>query len=121
MFGLNVERWVRSLRARLLIRSGQIAAGKLIVDELIADETAHPDPTVQFIPHLACVEIAWLTNDPALARKHASRIAEIAGSVAIPYVAVYAEACQGVALSLAGNHAAAIPRLDKALDLARQV
>jgi class 3 adenylate cyclase/tetratricopeptide (TPR) repeat protein len=121
IFGLNVERWVRSLRARLLIRSGQISAGKLIVDELIADEAQHPDPTVQFIPHLACVEIGWLTHDAALARKHASRIGEIAGSVVIPYVAVYAEACQGVALSLAGNHAAAIPRLEKALDLARQV
>lgn len=121
IFGLNVERWIRSLRSRLLIRSGQIAAGKAIVDELIADEAAYPDPAVQFIPHLACVELAWLTNDPALARKHASRIAEIATSVAIPYVAVYADACQGVALCLSGNHAAAIPLLEKALDLARQV
>jgi class 3 adenylate cyclase/tetratricopeptide (TPR) repeat protein len=121
ILGLNVERWMRSLRARLLIRSGQISAGKLIVDDLIAAEAQHPDPTVQFIPHLACVEIAWLTHDPGLAKKHAQRIAEIAGGVAIPYVAVYAEACQGVALSLAGNHAAAIPRLEKALDLARQV
>jgi class 3 adenylate cyclase/tetratricopeptide (TPR) repeat protein len=121
IFGLNVERWIRSLRARLLIRLGEISAGKLIIDELVADEAQHPDPTVQFIPHLASVEIAWLTRDPALAKKHAARIEEIAGSVAIPYVAVYAEACQGVALSLAGNHAAAIPRLEKALDLARQV
>ncbi len=119
--GLNVERWVRSLRARLLIRLGEIAAGKSIIDELIADESAHPEPTVQFIPHLACVELAWLTDDPELAKQHASRIAEIASDGTTPYVAVYAEACQGVALSLSGNHAAAVPLLDKALDLARQV
>ncbi len=121
MLGLNVERWVRSMRARLLIRSGQIAAGKSIVDELIRDEAAHSDPTVQFIPHLACVELAWLTDDPALAKRHASRITEIAKSSANPYVGVYGDACEGVALSLVGNHAAAIPLLDKALDLARQV
>lgn len=118
---LNIERWVRGMRARLLIRSGQTAAGKSIAEELIADEAAHPDPTVQFIPHLACVELAWLTNDPALATRHASRIVEIANNSANPYVAVYAEACHGVALSLAGNHEAAIPLLDRALDLARQV
>jgi class 3 adenylate cyclase/tetratricopeptide (TPR) repeat protein len=121
IFGLNVERWIRSLRARLLIRSGQMAAGTALIEELIADETAHPDPAVQFIPHLACVELAWLSNDPALAKKHAARITEIATNVAIPYVAVYADACQGVALCLAGNHIAAIPLLEKALDLARQV
>jgi adenylate cyclase len=121
ILGLNVERWVKGLRARLLIRSGQTAAGKAIVDELIADEASHPDPTVQFIPHLACVELAWLTNDATLATRHALRIAEIANGNSTPYVAVYAEACQGVALSLADNHAAAIPRLDRALDLARQV
>ena len=121
ILGLNIERWVRGLRARLLIRSGQTAAGKAIVDELIADEASHPDPTVQFIPHLACVELAWLADDAALASKHALRIAEIANGGSTPYVAVYAEACQGVALSLADNHAAAIPRLDRALDLARQV
>ena len=121
ILGLNAERWVKGMRARLLIRSGQIASGKVIIDELIADESAHPEPTVQFIPHLASVELAWLTNDPGLAKRHASRIAEISSGGATPYVAVYAEACQGVALSLAGNHAAAIPLLDKALDLARQV
>ncbi len=121
ILGLNVERWIKGMRARLLIRSGDIASGESIVNELIMDESAHPDPTVQFIPHLAFVELAWLTGDPILAKRHASRIAEIAGGGTTPYVAVYAEACQGVALSLAGNHAAAIPLLEKALDLARQV
>jgi adenylate cyclase len=121
ILGLNVRRWVGGMRARLLIRSGQTAAGKVIAEELIADEAAHPDPTVQFIPHLACVELAWLTEDPLLARRHAERIGDMARTTAVPYVAVYAEACEGVALALEGDRIMAIRRLEKANSLAGEV
>jgi class 3 adenylate cyclase/tetratricopeptide (TPR) repeat protein len=118
IMGLNVERWLRSLRSRLLIRSGDIAAGKALIDELLSDPPPHADPSVQFIPHLASVELAWLTNDAALARRHANAIEQIARGVNIPYVAVYADACQGIALALEDNHVAANQRLEKAVRLA---
>jgi class 3 adenylate cyclase/tetratricopeptide (TPR) repeat protein len=119
--GFNIERWVQSLRSRLLVRAGDFAAARVNIAGLIADEAAHPDPAVQFIPHLAFVELAWLTDDARLAHHHATHIEDIAQRTGVPYVAVYGEACQGVALSLAGNHVAAIQRLQKALSLARQV
>jgi adenylate cyclase len=119
IMGLNVERWLRSLRSRLLVRSGDFAAGQQLINELLADAPAHPDPSVQFIPHLASVELAWLNDDAALARQHADAIQEIARNIAIPYVAVYADACQGVALALEGNHLAASRRLEKAIGLAK--
>lgn len=120
LVGFNIERWVRSLRSRLLVRSGDYALAREILDGLIEDEAAYPDPAVQFIPHLASVELAWLTEDPPLARRHAVRIAELARTTAIPYVAVYAEACEGVALALEGDPIAAIRRLEKANTLARE-
>ncbi len=120
IMGINVERWLRSLRSRLLIRSGDFAAGQALINELLSDAPEHPDPSVQFIPHLASVELAWLSNDAALARQHADAIEQIAKNVSIPYVAVYADACQGVALALEGNHLAASRRLEKALRLARE-
>ena len=119
IMGLNVERWLRSLRSRLLIRSGDLAAGQSLINELLSDSPAHPDPSVQFIPHLASVELAWLKTDAALARQHANAIDQIARNVAIPYVAVYADACQGVALALEGKHFAASRRLEKAVKVAR--
>ncbi len=121
LLGFNIERWVRSLRSRLLVRSGDYASARSILDSLITDEASHPDPAVQFIPHLASVELAWLTDDPSLARRHAARIAEMARTTAIPYVAVYAEACEGVALALEGNQVGAIRRLEKANSLAREI
>ena len=118
--GFNVERWVASLRARLLVRMGNYAAAQESIAKLISNEKDHPDPAVQFIPHLAGVELAWLTQDRKLADFHSLRIDEIATSSGIPYVAVYAGACRGLALSLAGDHVAAIQKLETAIRLATE-
>lgn len=121
MVGFNVERWVESLRARLLVRTGDFAAAKQGIAKLVSSEKDHPDPAVQFIPHLAGVELAWLTQDRKLADFHSLRIDEIAASSGIPYVAVYAGACRGLALSLSGDHVAAIQKLETAIRLATEV
>jgi adenylate cyclase len=121
ILGLNIKRWVGGMRARLLIRSGQAAAGKSIAEELIAEEAAHPDPAVQFMPHLILVELAWLTNDPTLARRHAARVADIGRVSANPYVGIYAEASGGMALALEDDPMAAVQRLEKANSLATEI
>ncbi len=120
MIGFSVERWVESLRARLLVRMGSFAAAKQSIDRLASSEKDNSDPAVQFIPHLAAVELAWLTQDQKLAELHSSRIDEIATSSRIPYVAVYAAVCKSLALSLSGNHVAAIQKLESAIRLATE-
>ena len=120
LLGFNVERWVESLRARLLVRMGNFAAAKQSIDKLTSSEKDHPDPAVQFIPHLAGVELAWLTHDQKLAELHSIRIDEIAASSRIPYVAVYAAVCKALVLSLSGNHVAGIQKLESAIRLATE-
>jgi class 3 adenylate cyclase len=120
LMGFNVKRWVESLRARLLVRMGDFHAARQNIVELTSSEKDHPDPAVQFIPHLAGVELAWLTGDRELADLHGLRIEEIAASSRIPYVAVYASVCRALALSLADNHVAATGKLESAIQLATE-
>jgi class 3 adenylate cyclase len=120
LLGFNVERWVKSLRARLLVRMGSFAAAEQSIAQLVSSEKDHPDPAVQFIPHLAGVELAWLTQNQALADFHSLRIDQIAAGSSVPYVAVYAAACRGLALSLSGNYVAAIWKLESAIRLATE-
>jgi adenylate cyclase len=120
LLGFNIERWVQSLRARILVRIGDYAAGRHDLEQLIANEPKHPDPAVQFIPHHGLVELAWLTSDAALGKIHACRLTEIARRSELPYLEVYADACEGLACSLAADHATAIAWLTTALELARQ-
>ena len=120
LMGFNVERWVESLRARLLVRMGNFAAAAQSIAKLTSSEKDHPDPAVQFIPHLAGVELAWLTHDQKLADRHSIRIDEIAASSRIPYLAVYAAVCKALVLSLFGNHVAAIQKLESAIRLATE-
>jgi class 3 adenylate cyclase/tetratricopeptide (TPR) repeat protein len=118
--GFNVERWVESLHARLLVRTGSFDVARKSVAKLVASEGGHPDPAVLFIPHHAGVEMAWLTQDEKLADLHSLRIDEIARRNNTPYVAVYASVCRGLALSLSGDHVAAIQKLESAIRLARE-
>jgi adenylate cyclase len=120
LLGFNIERWVQSLRARILVRIGDYTAGRHDLEELVASEPEHPDPAVQFIPHHGLVELAWLTSDAALGQIHARRLTEIAHKSELPYLKVYADACEGLACSLAGDHDTAIVWLETALEFARQ-
>ena len=119
-FGFNVERWVESLHARLLVRTGSFDVARERIARLVATEGSHPDPAVLFIPHHAGVEMAWLLRDEKLAELHSLRIDEIARRNNTPYVAVYASVCRGLALSLAGDHVEAIRKLEFAILLARE-
>jgi adenylate cyclase len=120
LMGFSVERWAESLCARILVRTGDFAAATRRIERLIASEKEHPDPAVRFIPHLADVEFGWLTQDEALADSHSRRIDELAVGSGVAYVAVYAAACRGLALSLAGDHVTAIQKLESAIRLARE-
>lgn len=118
--GFDVARWVESLHARLLVRTGSFDVARESIARLVASERGHLDPAVLFIPHHAGVEMAWLTQDEKLADLHSLRIDEIARRSDTPYVAVYASVCRGLALSLARDHAAAVQMLESAIRLARE-
>jgi adenylate cyclase len=105
--GYNLDHWIMSLRARILVRLGRFAAGQECLDRLLEIEDALLDPTVQFIPHLGYVDLAWCRGDTRLAEKHADRIAEIADKCGLPYIRVYAFACAGTAKALAKDFAGA--------------
>ena len=120
LLGFNIGRWVESLRARVLVRMGEFAEARQALEQLIATEADHPDPAVQFIPHQAFAELAWLSSNAEMALKHAGRLTEIARSAENTYVGVFARASTAIARSLAGDHADAARQLEEALSFARQ-
>lgn len=119
LIGFNVRRWVESLRARVLVRMGDFAAARRSIADLIATEGEFPDPAVQFIPHLAGVELAWLSGDAEQAEFHSRSIEKLSAASGLPYLAVYGAACAALAVSLAGDHVGAIQKLEATVRLAR--
>ncbi|WP_283810400.1 adenylate/guanylate cyclase domain-containing protein [Bradyrhizobium guangdongense] len=120
LIGFNVKRWVESLRARVLVRMGDFAVARQSIADLIATESEFPDPAVQFIPHLAGVELAWLLGDVERAEFHSRCIEKVGAASGLPYLAVYSAACAALALSLAGDHVGAIQKLEATVRLARE-
>jgi adenylate cyclase len=106
--GYNVEHWVLTLRARILVRLGRLAEGQRCLDDLLKIEPELSDPTVQFIPHLGYVDLAWSRGDADLAATHAHRICEIGEKTGIPYLRVYGFACTGTAKALAKDFESAV-------------
>ncbi|WP_409363510.1 ATP-binding protein [Bradyrhizobium liaoningense] len=120
LIGFNVKRWVESLRARVLVRMGDFIAARQSIADLIATESEFPDPAVQFIPHLAGVELAWLSGDAEQAEFHSRCIEKVGAASGLPYLAVYGAACAALALALAGDHVGAIQKLEATVRLARE-
>jgi tetratricopeptide (TPR) repeat protein len=118
--GYNVEHWVMGLRGRILVRLGRFAEAQQCLNMLLRIEQTLLDPTVQFIPHLGYVDLAWCRGDAALAEKHALRVSEIAEKSGIPYLRVYAFACIGTAKSIAGDFAAAAREFTEGLQFVRR-
>jgi adenylate cyclase len=118
--GYNVDHWIMSLRARILVRLGRFAEGQECLDRLLEIEDTLLDPTVQFIPHLGYVDLAWCRGDTRLAEKHAERIAEIADKCGLPYIRVYAFACAGTAKALVKDFAGAERDLIEGLQFVRK-
>jgi adenylate cyclase len=63
--------------------------------------------------------MAWANRDPQIALEHAHRAFSLAAKSGNPYLRVYAQACRGLAHTIAGNLNAAIEDLTGALRFAR--
>jgi adenylate cyclase len=118
--GYNVEHWVLTLRSRILVRLGRLAEGEQYLRRLLEIERELGDPTVQFIPHLGYVDLAWCRGDAALAAEHAHRISQIADRTGIPYLRVYGFACSGIAKMLAKDFTGALQDFTAGLQFQRQ-
>jgi tetratricopeptide (TPR) repeat protein len=118
--GYSVEHWVLTLRARILVQLGRFAEAEECIRNLLKNQNELGDPTVQFIPHLAYVELAWCRNDLAMAQQHAAAVSEIANESTIPYLQLYAFACRGTAEHLAGNIGGAAKEFTAAVGFMRE-
>lgn len=120
MLGFDVEIWLLALRGRMIVELGRGEEAVETLDRVIGMDPGKIDPAHRFIPHLAHVEKAWSEKDAALAAAHAAKALEIAEASGTPYVRVYAQWAQGLALSTAGEHAQAASLLRETLDYARE-
>jgi tetratricopeptide (TPR) repeat protein len=102
--GYRVDHWAVSLRGRILVRLGRFGEAEACFQDMLRIEDRLFDPTLQFIPHLGYVDLAWCRGDADLAKKHAARVAEIADKSGTAYLRVYAFACSGTAKGLAGDY-----------------
>jgi len=117
--GLNVAQWMQALRGRILVRLGNSKEAERYLQEVLEIEQSLLDPAVQFIPHLAYVDLAYFRGDTSLAEEHASRIVQIAEKGRSPYLQVYALGCMGAAKTLGRDFSGGVRTLTDGLQFAR--
>lgn len=118
--GYNVNHWVLALRGQYLVRLGRFAEAEECLQNLLRIEVQLGDPTVQFIPHLSYVELAWCRGDLALAKRHAAHVIELGDKSGMPYLAAYGFACRGTVHALERNFAMAAQSFAEGWEFVRQ-
>ena len=87
----DVELWINCLKAQILVWLGRFdEASALLYEAFRAEGTKREAPVVQYIAHLASVELACHRRDPVGARRHAERIRAYADQSDLPYLRVNA-------------------------------
>jgi adenylate cyclase len=119
ILGFDVEHWIKCQRTRILVRLGRFHEAEQRLAEVLQAVPERVASVVQFIPHFASVELALGIGNPALARPHAAKIAELAEESATPYLRVAAIASAGLAKAAAGEFAAGAELFREAIDFAR--
>jgi hypothetical protein len=89
------------------------------LDRVLQKAEGDVDAIHYVIPSLAYVDMAWANRDPQMALEHAHRAFSLAVKSGNPYLRVYAQACRGLAHTIAGNVGTAIEDLTGALRFAR--
>jgi len=118
--GFNVAHWVSCLRPGLLIGLGRWDEADLWLARLMQIEDDRIEPIIQYIPHLAAVELAWHRGNTASAKWHAAEVVRYAEQSAIPFVLVSALHCQGLSMAAEGDLGTTEQHFLVALEMARQ-
>jgi adenylate cyclase len=117
--GFDIEVWLWAMRGQTLAVLGRTDEARPFLDRVLQLDEGHVDAIHHVIPSLAYVDIAWAEGNPVLAQAHAERAFSLAVKSGNPYLRVYAQACRGLALTIAGQLGSAIDDLSSALRFAR--
>jgi predicted ATPase/class 3 adenylate cyclase len=117
--GFDIEVWLTAMRGQTLVMLGRGDEARPFLDRVLQKAETDVDAIHYVIPSLAYVDMAWATRDPQLALEHAHRAFSLAVKSGNPYLRVYAQACRGLAHTIAGNLSTAIEDLTGALRFAR--
>jgi class 3 adenylate cyclase/tetratricopeptide (TPR) repeat protein len=117
--GFDIEVWLAAMRGQTLAILGRTDEARPFLDRVLQLEEGHVDAIHHVIPSLAYVDIAWAEANPVLAQTHAERAFSLAVKSGNPYLRVYAQACRGLAHTIAGQLGSAIDDLSGALRFAR--
>lgn len=117
--GFDINIWLTAMRGQTLVMLGRGDEARPHLDSVLREPEAGVDVIHFAIPSLAYVDLAWAERDPSLAQHHAARAFSLATKSGNPYLWVYAQACRGLAHTIAGNFSGAIDDFAGALRLAR--
>lgn len=117
----DVELWINCLKAQILVWLGRFDEASLLLEKAFrAEGTKREAPVVQYIAHLASVELACHRSDPVAAHRHAGRIRAYADQSDIPYLHVNALFATARAKSSSAEAAAAVRDLQASLEFAAE-
>jgi predicted ATPase/class 3 adenylate cyclase len=117
--GFDIEVWLMAMRGQTLVMLGRFDEARAFLDRVLQKSESDVDAIHYVIPSLAYVDMAWANRDPQMALEHAHRAFSLAIKSGNPYLRVYAQACRGLAHTIAGNLSLAIEDFTGALRLAR--
>jgi class 3 adenylate cyclase/tetratricopeptide (TPR) repeat protein len=117
--GFDIEVWLTAMRGQTLVVLGRGDEARPFLDRVLQKAEGEVDATHYVIPSLAYVDMAWANRDPQMALEHAHRAFSLAVKSGNPYLRVYAQACRGLAHTIAGNLSTAIEDLTSAVRFAR--
>lgn len=120
LLGFDIEQWIRCYRTMILVRLGRFEEAETWLARVLQIDPGRVDYVVQFIPHVASVEIAWRRGDAPTAQRHASKVLEYAQESAVPYIRAHAASSTALAKSTAGDFAGASADLRAGIDFARK-
>jgi class 3 adenylate cyclase/tetratricopeptide (TPR) repeat protein len=115
----DVELWISCLKVQILVWLGRFDEAAVLLDEAFqAEGTSREAPVVQYIVHLASVELACHRKDPVAAHRHAERIRAYAQQSDIPYLRVNALFATARAKTASDDYADAVRDLQASLEFA---
>lgn len=117
--GYRPVHWAMNLRGRILLRMCRFSEAQDCFRTTLAIDTREIDPTVRFIAHMGCLEIAAARSEPEIAAEHAMEIERIATEHPSPYLRVFSLTAQGLSAEIAGQTQLAIGAYAEALALMR--
>jgi len=105
LLGFDIEQWIKCCRTLILVRLGRSDEAESWLARVTKIDPERVDYVVQFLPHMAQVELAWLRGDASAAALHAGFVVDYGAKAKAPHVRSYGTAATALARSAAGDFA----------------